>query len=83
MSHPKNKKERFQIGKRKGLKRVRLWTNDINERERFARSHRDTTKLCGRRCCANPRKHEKEITLQEKKFLEKCINVNVEEIRKD
>ena len=81
MSHPKNKRDRFLVGKRKGFKRVIQWfevgytyktIEERNEvRERFAKHHRDTTKICGRRCCANPRKHEKQITLQERSFLEK------------
>jgi len=76
MSHPGNKYERLLIGKRKGLKRVSLWFRtgeSIDERnaliEKHARYRRSTTKICGRRCCANPRKHEKQITLQERRFL--------------
>ena len=81
MSHPENKRERFLCGKRKGSKRVKLFaviSNNYKTKEevaealeKFSRYQRDTTKLCGKRCCANPRKHEKEITLQEKKFAER------------
>jgi hypothetical protein len=80
MSHPTNKRERFLFGKRKSFKRVKLWVklgNVCNTKEKMrnmleklAQQHRNTTKICGKRCCANPRKYEKQITLQEKKFVE-------------
>jgi len=75
MSYPKNKRERFLIGKRKGYKRVALWTCDydpidvrVRDRERWARYHRDTTKKCGGPCCENPRRRG-ELTFQELRFL--------------
>jgi len=76
MSYPNNKRERFLIGKRKGHKRVSLWFNSDylypdreKDRERFARNHRDTTKICSAvGCCGNPRRRG-ELTLQEMKFL--------------
>jgi len=81
MSHPKNKHERLLVGKRKGHKRVGQWVEvgscykTIDEvfkaREKFSKQHRNVTKICGRRCCANPRKHEKEVTLKERSFAEK------------
>ncbi len=79
MSYPKNKHERFLIGKRKGKKRSDLFWNDYSwfnvpdreERiERNRQSRRDTTKLCSCVMCGNPRKYFGERTLQEKKFFE-------------
>lgn len=77
MSYPKNKRERLQIGQRKGRKRVSLWfLKDMHPRveerkelrEKHSRHHRDTTKMCSAlRCCGNPRRRG-ELTLQEIKF---------------
>ncbi len=81
MSHPKNKRERFLYGERKGRKRVRQWfvvgescktIDEVKElTEKFTRIHRNITKICNGVCCANPRKYFKEVTLQERKFAEK------------
>jgi len=72
MSHPKDRRERFLIGVNKGRKRVALWfTSDSEAKAGQERHHRDTTKRCGRRCCANPRKWEGIKTLQEKKIDER------------
>jgi len=80
MSHPKNKRDRFLAGVRKGKKRVALWfisdywyLNEAKRKETMEwheGHHRDTTKRCGRRCCANPRT-EGEKTLQELKADER------------
>ena len=79
MAHPRNKYERVKIGKTKGKARTRNW--EVSEqwpesekdeiREIWERQHRNTTKQCGGVCCANPRKHFKEKTIQEKQQEEK------------
>jgi len=75
MSYPKNKRERFLVGKRKGYKRVSLWfrgndTENRELRERHARHHRNTTRICSAiRCCGNPRRRG-ELTFQELRFLD-------------
>lgn len=77
MCHPRNKRERFLVGKRKGLKRadgmkdpLETWTSDwfINT----SRVLRNTTKLCSCHMCGNPRhsvysKGDKRLTMQERK----------------
>jgi hypothetical protein len=82
MSHPTNRRERFLKGKHLGEKRaLGLYTylERIKRPEAFkvgARRLRDTTKLCGGPCCANPRhngweKSGSRFTMQERKFEEK------------
>ena len=52
--HPQNKHDRFEKGKKRGLKRVSTWTKphqlsdvEIQEwRAKHAAHHRDSTKLC-------------------------------------
>jgi len=64
MSYPKNKLERFLLGKQKGERRVRLYWQDtyITDEERKkllehgARIRRNTTKLCSCYMCGNPKK---------------------------
>ena len=74
MSYPSNKRERFQIGDRKGRKRVAAWfygdsPPDEDFRRKSIRYHRNTTKTCScMMMCCNPRKRG-ELTLQELKFL--------------
>lgn len=75
MSHPSNKKERFDIGKRKGKNRGEQYfrnCNDIPEefQEKNNKLRRDTTKLCSCPLCGNPRKYFDEKTPQERKFEE-------------
>jgi hypothetical protein len=81
MSHPTNRRERFLVGQHKGEKRA-LGLYSYQERlkrpEGFqlgAQRLRDTTKLCGGPCCANPRhsgweKSGSRFTMQERKFEE-------------
>jgi len=75
MSYPKNKCERFQIGQRKGRKRVSLFflsddPRNVEWEKESAQRHRDTTKMCSAlRCCGNPRR-KGELTFQEIKFLD-------------
>lgn len=74
MSYPKNKRERFLAGKRKGYKRVAAWfygdNPDEDFRKKSARHHRDTTKHCSAVwCCGNPRRMG-ELTFQEIRFLD-------------
>ena len=76
MSHPLNKRERFLVGKRKGLKRVPSWIYSKEERIKWGRTHRNTTKNCNCIMCRNPRKSG-ELTFQEIKFLEKNKNLRV------
>ena len=85
MSHPRNKRERFLIGERKGLKRSKGYWNcfpeiqDRKEAERLtlsnARVRRNTTKLCSCEICGNPRRarwtnKKEKLTLQERRFLD-------------
>lgn len=81
MSHPKNKRDRFLIGKRHGENRAMglySYQERIKRPESFetgAKRLRDTTKLCGASCCSNPRhngwgKAGGRFTLQELKFEE-------------
>ena len=76
--YPKNRRERFLIGKRKGEKRsARYWNGYTwfpeKDRDECIKRHeqlrRNTTKLCSCNMCGNPRRHFKERTMQEKKFL--------------
>ena len=76
MSHPRNKRERFLVGKRKGEKRANgltgpldLWSNEWYARTN--RALRSTTKICSCPMCCNPRhsiynKGKDRITLQER-----------------
>jgi hypothetical protein len=85
MSHPRNKKERKEIGNRKGKKRILNWMwfkplswskDKWDEYQlRQIQLRRDTTKLCGGDCCRNPRrsrynKNKDKLTNQEKRQLE-------------
>jgi hypothetical protein len=74
MSHrPLNRRERFEIGSRKGIKRAEgifgntgIFPESVFERH--SRKLGDTTKPCSCPMCGNPRRHFKDITIQEKKF---------------
>jgi hypothetical protein len=81
MSHPTNLRERFLLGQYKGEKRalgLYSYQDRLRRPESFelgARRLRDTTKSCGRSCCANPRhngwgKSSDKLTVQEQKFEE-------------
>ena len=83
MSHPKNKRERFQIGKRKGVKRALGMAWPVGQSEEWflstSRFLRNTTKTCNCSICINPRrsgwsKAKEKLTLQELKFLESLKN---------
>ena len=84
MPHPRNRRERFLIGKRKGEKRAAgetagySWSGYTEEKKqeslrKWAFLRRSTTKLCSCEMCGNPR-HSRwstkndRLTLQEKKF---------------
>jgi len=82
MSHPTNRRDRFLKGKHIGEKRAEglySYQERLKRPESFlagTRRLRDTTKLCGRPCCANPRHNGwnvglGKLTLQELKFEEK------------
>lgn len=86
MSHPRNKKERIEIGNRKGKKRIinwmwfkpSRWSDDEWAKYLLKQQQlrRDTTKLCNGDCCRNPRrskwnKGKSRLTNQEKRQLEK------------
>jgi hypothetical protein len=82
MSHPKNRRERFLKGKHLGEKRAfGMFSEKFRQEspESFAKwSHRyrDTTKVCGKACCANPRHNgwnpgKSGLTMQELKVNEK------------
>ena len=81
MSHPRDRRERFLIGKRKGWKRAKgmfagsrwIVTEEASEIiEHHAKRMRDTGKRCSCSMCCNPRRHG-EKTMQELKFEEKCL----------
>ena len=85
MSHPTNKHERIEIGKNKGVRRIKAeispWppktkTQYLDEIEKRSRYRRDTGKLCSCDMCCNPRKspwnkNKEKLTMQERKELEK------------
>jgi hypothetical protein len=78
--HPCNKHDRFVKGKRKGKKRAAILligNPDKKLREKLEHFHRDTTKLCGGVCCANPRKHFKSKTKQEVLAEQDCKTVDI------
>jgi hypothetical protein len=82
MSHPKDRHERFLIGKKLGEKRgYRYWNGfkfirDEEQRKEDLRiasfKRRDTTKLCSCMMCGNPRrmssKKDVKLTMQERKL---------------
>jgi hypothetical protein len=81
MSHPKNRRDRFLIGKNIGENRANHLFSYQDHFERpesikfTALRLRDTTKRCGRACCTNPRhngwgKSNSKLTMQEIKFIE-------------
>lgn len=76
MSHPRNRRERFLIGKWLGEKRAKgmsaSWESRTDEWfKRTSRLFRNTTKICSCLCmCANPRRRG-ELTMQELKENEK------------
>lgn len=81
MSHPKNRRERFLIGKHKGKVRGYGYWESFKHippeaREEHIRvasyRRRDTTKLCSCSMCGNPRRvaWKDKLTMQEKKFNE-------------
>ena len=79
MSHPKNRRERFLKGQSKGEKRalgLYPYEDRLKRPESFLaciRRLRNTTKLCGRPCCTNPRHngYKDKLTRQELKENEK------------
>jgi hypothetical protein len=79
MSHPTNRRERFLKGQYKGEKRAfGMFSAKFRQEhpESFVRwiyRYRNTTKLCGKSCCTNPRHNgfKDRLTMQEKRFLEK------------
>jgi hypothetical protein len=86
MSHPRDRRERFLIGKHKGEKRafgycgyIKGWSHISEEKllefqKVAAYKRRDTTKLCSCNMCGNPRrvawKGKDKLTMQEIKFNE-------------
>jgi hypothetical protein len=76
MSHPKNKRERFLSGDKKGKKRTDNYLKELavlpNVDKAFCNKakakRRDTTKLCSCAMCGNPRKFFDEKTMQEKRL---------------
>lgn len=85
MPHPRDRRERFLIGKRKGEIRAAgetggfTWRDRTDEEKqeslkRWAYLRRNTTKLCSCKMCGNPRrsrwgKKNERLTMQERKFL--------------
>lgn len=67
MAHPKNKRERLEVGNRKGKKRIEGWNLPEQFVEEQVHLHRDTTKCCGGMCCKNERKVYGTKTIQERK----------------
>lgn len=79
MSYPKNKRERFLIGKHKGIRRALGEMDGFSSKEYFERwayLRRNTTKLCSCSMCGNPRRKawKDKLTMQEKKFFESLRN---------
>jgi hypothetical protein len=69
MSHPKNRRERFNVGVNKSRKRITCWGGSAEQKEIWKHYLRDTTKTCSCPMCGNPRKFFKEVTMQERKHL--------------
>jgi hypothetical protein len=73
MSHPKDRRERFFIGCKKGKKRAsgllsyREKIKNPDLLEKFVQHRRDTTELCSCPMCGNPRKYFGEETIQQKR----------------
>lgn len=74
MSHPRNKRERFLIGKHKGEKRAEglLESRTCRWFVETSRALRNTTSLCSCHMCGNPRhsvysKGDTRLTMQERK----------------
>jgi len=86
MSHPANRRERFLFGQHKGEKRA-LGMFSAKFRREYPESfakwiyrYRNTTKLCGKLCCTNPRhngwgNNKDKLTRQELKENER-ENIN-------
>jgi hypothetical protein len=78
MSHPKDRRDRFLKGKHIGEKRAAGMFSAKFQREypdsfeKWTQRYRNTTKLCGKSCCANPRHNgfKDRLTVQERKFEE-------------
>jgi len=82
MPHPRNRRERFLVGKRKGEYRAKAdtfgwsWFRMTEEERleylrRWAYLRRDTTKICSCSMCGNPRRNHWEKdgrTMQEKRY---------------
>jgi len=84
MPHPRNRRERFLVGKHKGVKRAKgetagwTWSAWIGEerkkaQDRWAYLRRNTTKICSCAMCGNPRrsrwgKKKERLTLQERRY---------------
>jgi hypothetical protein len=68
MSHPKDRRHRFLIANCKARKRISLLGLQKDTFQIQLVRHRDTTKRCGKSCCANRRKFEG-LTRQELIFL--------------
>ena len=79
MSHPLNRRERFEIGARKGHQRARFymsyveWKTDPELIEIRARQLRNDAKPCSCQMCRNPRrsvfyKGKGKLTMQERRF---------------
>jgi hypothetical protein len=84
MSHPRNRRERFLLAQYKGEKRAfGMFSAEFrrNHPESFVRwisRYRNTTKLCGKSCCTNPRHNgwnpgKSGLTRQELKFEESLM----------
>ena len=73
MSHPKNKRERFEIGKRKGWKRIQNWNGSKDNLIIWSQQRRNTTKICSCSICGNARKYYGKTT-QEQKFIQSIRN---------
>lgn len=84
MPHPRNRRERFFIGKRKGEVRAAgetcgfTWSHRTEEEKqeslkRWAYLRRETTKPCSCSMCGNPRrnrwgKKSEQLTMQERRL---------------
>lgn len=75
MSHPVNRRDRFQMGVIKSKKRTPHFYIHLQKQERISLTkkyecyYRNVTIRCSKgRCCGNRRKYFNELTMQELKY---------------
>jgi len=74
MSHPVNRRDRFQKGVIKSKKRVSNFYTHMQKKDRIfytekcIHRYRNVTKFCSAACCGNPRRYFNDLPMQEKKY---------------